>query len=58
MPELDKVITNRELISLELNRNKKAEVSERQVSLAEKLHAAALLNHEGLEKVKHAGNRL
>lgn len=53
-PELDNVIANLELMPLEISRKKKDEVDERQVSHAEKLHAAGLLSREGLEKVHRA----
>jgi hypothetical protein len=54
VPELDNCIANLELMPLELNRKKKVEVGERQVSHAEKLHAAGLLSREGLQKVRRA----
>jgi len=51
---LDNVIANLALMPLELNRKKKDEVGERQVSHTEKLHPAGLLNSAGLEKVRRA----
>ena len=53
-PELDKEIANLELLPLEMNRQKKDQVDERQVSTAKKLHAARLLSSAGLEKVRRA----
>jgi len=53
-PELDNVIANLELMPLKLNQKKNNSVGERQVSHAEKLHAAGLLSREGLHGVKRA----
>ena len=58
VPELDNVIANLELMPLRVNESKNARVGERQLALAEKLHAAGLLSREGLQKVKHAVPKL
>jgi len=54
VPELDNVIANLELMPLRVNESKNAKVGERQLALAEKLHAAGLLSREGLQKAKRA----
>ena len=57
VPELDNVIANLELMPLRMNEKKNAKVGERQLSLAEKFHAAGLLSREGLQKVKRAAGK-
>ena len=54
VPELDNVIANLELMPLRMNESKNAKVGERQLSLAEKFHAAGLLSSEGPRKLKRA----
>ena len=56
-PELDNVIANLELMPPETNGKKNNKVGERQVSRAEKPHAAGLPSCEGLEKVKRAAKQ-
>ncbi len=50
-PSLDNVIANLELMPLSVNQKKGNKVTDRQVSLARKLHAAGLLPVEDLERV-------
>lgn len=57
VPELDNVIANLELLPLKLNQKKNHRVGERQLSHAQKLHAAGLLSAQGLEKVRSAWSR-
>jgi hypothetical protein len=56
-PELDKLIANLELMPLRLNAGKKADIGDRQRSLAKQLHAAGLLSAQGLKAVEAAGKR-
>ena len=50
VPELDNVVANLELMPLKMNQSKNDKVGDRQRSLAQKLHAAGLL--ENPEKVR------
>jgi uncharacterized alpha-E superfamily protein len=50
-PELDNVIANLELMPLSVNQRKGNKVSDRQTSLARKLHAAGLLSAGELDRV-------
>jgi hypothetical protein len=49
------VIANLEFLPMKLNSRTNSTVGERQVALAEKLHAASLLSADGLQKAKRAG---
>jgi hypothetical protein len=56
-PELDNVIANLEFMPLKMNRSKNDKVSERQLSLARKLHAAGLMTDAGFQRVAAASIR-
>lgn len=56
-PSLDNVIGNLELMPLSVNQRKGNKVTDRQVSLARKLHAAGLLSAAGLAAVEAAAGR-
>jgi len=57
VPELDNVIANLELMPLRMNESKNAKVGERQLSLAEKLHAAGLVSANGLQRLQRAAGK-
>lgn len=57
VPELDNVIANLELMPLRMNSKKRDKIGVRQLSHAEKLHAAGLLSLSGLSRVKWASKR-
>ena len=57
VPELDNVIANLELMPLRMNESKNSHVGERQLSLAEKLHAAGLLSADGLRRLQRAAGK-